>query len=86
MRIFRDIPADPVSGRRLQALRYLLFFTHFNVKLAVTPLPSFAVAVITALPAALQVAFPAVVTAATVVFELFQVTALDAAAGFGVMV
>ena len=64
----------------------LYFFTHLRVKLAVTPLPSLAVAVIFAEPAALQVALPAVVIAATPVFALFQVTALDAPDGVGLIV
>ena len=59
--------------------------THFKVKLAVTPLPSLAVAVIFAAPAALQDAFPAAVIVTTDVFELVQVTASDAVDGTGMM-
>ncbi len=58
---------------------------HLSVKLAVTPLPSFAVAVITEDPAAEQVAFPAEVIVTTEVLELFHVTAADAPDGAGVM-
>ncbi len=86
MRILRDISAAAVSDGRLQIFPDPHFFTHFTVKLAFTPLPSFAVAVIFALPAALQVAFPADVIVTTVVLELFQVTALEAPDGFGLMV